>query len=146
MIVGINEIYEELEKFGNEHLTIETAFSGDYYDCITSREVRYPLMVNTCGNAVLNDRSVNLTLQVVFADKYLRDDFRMRNEVQSDALRLVSDLRAYMRTWKFDKYISIESLNAEVFDNRSQDITAGYMVTIQMSIFDAENYCAIPKI
>jgi hypothetical protein len=146
MIVSINQIYEELEKFGNEHSNIETVFSGDYYDCITSREVRYPLMVNTVGNAVLNQKEVNLTLQVVFADKYLRDDFRMRNEVQSDALRLVSDLRAYMRTWKFERFISVESVNAEVFDNRSQDITAGYMVTIQMSIFDEENYCAIPKL
>jgi len=146
MIVSINQIYEELEKFGNEHLAIETAFSGDYYDCITSSEVRYPLMVSTVGNAVLNQKEVNLTLQVVFADKYLRDDFRMRNEVQSDALRLVSDLRAYMRTWKFERFISVESVNAEVFDNRSQDITAGYMVTMQMSIFDEENYCAIPKL
>jgi hypothetical protein len=148
MKVTINRIAKELQNFADSHAVLSTYFFGDYVDAINTDAVVYPLLVVTPQPSNLTFKKVNLTLSCVVADKYNEGDIFGIQQLKSDLLQVVTDLRAYMRNVQDADWIDYIELSDTIsltpFINRGNDVTAGWVFTFTMQIDDSMNYCAIP--
>lgn len=135
----------ELEIIATEHRQINEFFQGDFLDAVSRDAVEYPLMVVTLQPGSMSARSVNVSLIITICDKYDLQEYRQINEIHSDCLSICNDLRL---TFQQDRWTDFMDVNGDIqtqpFINRGPDVTAGWTMVVNASIFDDGNWCAIP--
>ena len=141
----LNQLMRELEIIATEHRQINEFFQGDFLDAVSRDAVEYPLMVVTLQPGSMSSRSVNVSLIITICDKYDLQEYRQINEIHSDCLSICNDLRL---TFQQDRWTDFMDVNGDIqtqpFINRGPDVTAGWTMVVNASIFDDGNWCAIP--
>jgi hypothetical protein len=141
----LNQLMRELEIIATEHRQINEFFQGDFLDAVTRDAVEYPLMVVTLQPGSMSSRSVNVSMIITICDKYDLQEYRQINEIHSDCLSICNDLRI---TFQQDRWTEFMDVNGDIqtqpFINRGPDVTAGWTMVVNASIFDDGNWCAIP--
>ena len=145
METTLNQLMKELSTIAQEHRQINEFFQGDYLDAVSRDAVQYPLMVVTLQPGQIGDNYVQVTAIISIADKYNIQEYRQINEIHSDCLQICKDIHVTFRQWRFQEILDINgTLSTQPFINRSQDVTAGWTMTMSVNIYDNENWCAIP--
>jgi len=145
METTLNQLMKELSTIAQEHRQINAFFQGDYLDAVSRDAVQYPLMVVTLQPGQIGDNYVQVTAIISIADKYNIQEYRQINEIHSDCLQICKDIHVTFRQWRFQEILDINgTLSTQPFINRSQDVTAGWTMTMSVNIYDNENWCAIP--
>ena len=141
----LNQLMRELEIIATEHRQINEFFQGDFLDAVSRDAVQYPLMVVTLQPGSMSARSVNVSLIITICDKYDLQEYRQINEIHSDCLSICNDMRI---TFQQDRWTDFMDVNGDIqtqpFINRGPDVTAGWTMVVNASIFDDGNWCAIP--
>lgn len=148
MNITLDKLNSELEKLAIAMPFVGSYFFGDYHDALTGDYLTYPIFIVTPQPSSLNINNTNITLAFILADRYSRDK-AVDNmvHVQSDMVRIISDIRALMRTPRWREHIRIsENIPIDPFINRSQDLSAGWVARVTFEIDDFENFCQVPLI
>ena len=145
METTLNQLMKELSTIAQEHRQINEFFQGDYLDAVSRDAVQYPLMVVTLQPGQIGDNYVQVNCIISIADKYNIQEYRQINEIHSDCLQICQDIHVTFKQWRFQEILDINgTIATQPFINRSQDVTAGWTMTMSVNIYDNENWCAIP--
>ncbi len=141
----LNQFRVELETIATEHRQINSFFFGEFLDAISQDAVTYPIMIATLQPSTIDDFSVGVNCIITICDKYNEQEYAQINEIHSDCLQICKDIHTTFKQWRFEDFMDINgSIATTPFINRSQDLTAGWTITIDCTIYDDENWCAIP--
>lgn len=136
---------KELETIATEHRQINEFFQGDYIDAVSRDAAQYPLMVVTLQPGSMTDQAVNVNMVISIADKYNIQEYRQINEIHSDCLSICNDIRITFQQWRFEEFMDINGdITTQPFINRGPDVTAGWTINVSASIYDYNDWCAIP--
>jgi hypothetical protein len=141
----LNQLMRELETIATEHRQINEFFQGDFLDAVSRDAVEYPLMVVTLQPGSMSARSVNVSMIITICDKYDLQEYRQINEIHSDCLSICNDLRITFQQERWTEFMDVNGdIQTQPFINRGPDVTAGWTMVVNASIFDDGNWCAIP--
>lgn len=141
----INQIKSDLNEIATQHRQINSFFFGNFEDAITKDDVDYPLMTAVLVPGAIGDDFVRVSLQIVVCDKYEVDNYTQQDEVHSDCLLMLRDFYTTFKQNKFEDYLSINGeATTEPFINKGHDITAGWAMTMDLDVYDNEDWCNIP--
>lgn len=141
----INQLAKELEIIAIQHKQINGFFFGEFFQAFAQEEpVTYPLMVATLQPGSIAEKTVNVNLVITICDKYITDDNRTIIEVHSDCLQILRDIDITLRQERFEDLTLQTTAATEPFVERQADIIAGWFMSVQCSIFDLQDWCAIP--
>jgi hypothetical protein len=101
-------------------------------------------MVVTLLPGSISEKSVNVSAAITICDKYITDDNRSVQETHSDCLQILRDIDITLRQERFEDLTITTSPATEPFVERQADIIAGWTMSFTLSIFDNQNWCAIP--
>ena len=141
----LNQLMRELSTIATEHRQINEFFQGDFIDAVNRDAVDYPLMVVTLQPGSMSSRSVNVSMIITICDKYDLQEYRQINEIHSDCLSICNDLRITFQQERWTEFMDVNGdIQTQPFINRGPDVTAGWTMVVNASIFDDGNWCAIP--
>jgi len=141
----LNQLMRELSTIATEHRQINEFFQGDFIDAVSRDAVDYPLMVVTLQPGSMSSRSVNVNMIITICDKYDLQEYRQINEIHSDCLSICNDLRITFQQERWTEFMDVNGdIQTQPFINRGPDVTAGWTMVVNASIFDDGNWCAIP--
>ena len=136
---------KELEIIATEHRQINEFFQGDFLDAISRDAAQYPLMVVTLQPGSMTDQAVNVNMIITICDKYNLQEYRQVNEIHSDCLSICNDIRITFKQWRFEEFMDINGdIATQPFINRGPDVTAGWTMSVNVSIYDYNDWCSIP--
>jgi len=146
MEMTLMQIRQELAYMAQQHEQINGFFWGDFLDAVNNAQAaQYPLMTCTLQNSSMADNSVTVRLVIAVFDKYFEGNYENIDNIHSDCLRILGDIKTTLKQERFADYLDVEpQISTEPFTNRTQDITAGWAMTISLNVYDAENWCEIP--
>jgi hypothetical protein len=107
-------------------------------------------MVVTLQPGSMDERSVNVGMVITICDKYDIQEYRQINEIHSDCLSICNDIRVTFQQWRFEDFMDIDGVDidgvitTDPFINRGPDVTAGWTMNVNATIFDGNNWCGIP--
>jgi hypothetical protein len=141
----LNQLMKELEIIATEHRQINEFFQGDFLDAISRDAAQYPLMVVTLQPGSMTDQAVNVNMVITICDKYNLQEYRQVNEIHSDCLSICNDIRITFKQWRFEEFMDINGdIATQPFINRGPDVTAGWTMSVNVSIYDYNDWCSIP--
>lgn len=145
MRITLNQLIREFKILSDAHGSINSFFFGSFYDAITRDAVQYPLLVATLQPSSMSAKKTSVTIAFTLADKYTLSDFEQMNEVHSDLMQIVSDIRAVMRSPRWVEYIDVnETITYAPFQHKGADVTAGHIATLVFEVDDYEDFCSAP--
>ena len=141
----LNQLMSELQTIATEHRQINEFFQGDFLDAVSRDAALYPLMIVTLQPSSMTARSVNLSLVIKLCDKYDIQEYRQINEIHSDCLQILNDIRITFQQERWTNFMDVNGdIQTQPFINRGPDVTAGWTMTANVNIFDDGNWCGIP--
>lgn len=141
----LNQLMKELEIIAQEHRQINEFFQGDFLDAISRDSAQYPLMVATLQPGGMADGYVRVNVVLTICDKYNLQEYRQMNEVHSDCLSICNDIKTTMLQYRWTEFSDLLSeIASDPFINRGQDMVAGWTMNVAFTIYDNEDWCAIP--
>lgn len=145
MEMTINQLAKEFEIIAQEHKQINGFFFGEFFQAFAQEEpVTYPLLVVSLLPGSMSEKTVNVNCVITICDKYITDSPRSLQEVHSDCLQTLRDIDITLRQERFEDLTLSTQNTTEPFVERQADIVAGWSMTVQMNIFDLQDWCAIP--
>jgi hypothetical protein len=146
MEMTLMQIRQELAYMAQQHEQINGFFWGDFLDAVNNAQsAQYPLMTCTLQNSSMANNSVTVRLVIAVFDKYFEGNHENIDNIHSDCLRILGDIKTTLKQERFADYLDVEpQISTEPFVNRTQDVTAGWAMTISLNVYDAENWCEIP--
>jgi hypothetical protein len=146
MDLTINQIDREFRYIATQHRQINDYYFGEFVDAINKEQApKYPYLIVTLQPASMNDSEVNVNAIITLCDQYTMGNNDMIREIHSDCLQILNDIRVTMKQERWVNNADISTnISTEPFINRGHDMTAGWSMSVQISVFDAENWCNIP--
>ncbi len=93
--------------------------------------VIFSLLITVINSFLLYQYLVILTVYQVFT--------------KSDCLQILNDIRITLQQWRFSEFLDINGdISTTPFINRGPDVTAGWTMNLNVTIYDNDNWCAIP--
>lgn len=145
MELTINQLVKEFAIIAQQHKQINGFFFGDFLSALNQENpANYPLLNVMLTPGSMNEKTVNLSMVITMCDKYIFDENRSLIEVHSDMLQILRDIDITLRQERFED-LTLDAQHAiEPFVERQADIVAGWSMTVQMNVFDLQDWCAIP--
>ena len=141
----LNQLMKELEIIAQEHRQINEFFQGDFLDAISRDSAQYPLMVATLQPGGMAEGYVRVNVVLTICDKYNQQEYRQINEVHSDCLSICNDIKTTMLQYRWTEFSDLLSeIASDPFINRGQDMVAGWTMNVAFTIYDNDDWCAIP--
>ena len=141
----LNQIMLELQEIASEHRQINEFFQGYFLDAISRDAAEYPLMVATLQPSGMGAGYVKVNAVITMCDKYNHSNYRQINEVHSDCLLICNDIKTTMLQYRWSEFSDIGAeIAIDPFINQGQDMVAGWTMLVSITVFDSENWCAIP--
>ena len=140
------QIRQELAYMAQQHEQLNGFWWGDYVDAVNhATSAQYPMMTATLTNGGMSDNNVRVSLVVAVFDKYFEGNYRNIDEIHSDALKILTQIKTTLKQERFADYLDVEpQISTEPFVNRSTDVCAGWAMTLTLDVYDAEKWCEIP--
>ena len=146
MEITLNQVKAIFAEIAEKHKQINGFHWGDFLDAVSGEEpAEYPLLVCTQRPAPFGSQFMGINLLCSAWDKYNEDDQAQLDDVFSDMLQFVDDLKNILLSYRLEDYIAVTiSSNYTPYKHKGQDIVAGYEFLINLEIHSDPNYCGIP--
>lgn len=145
MEMTINQLVKEFAYIAQQHKQINSFFFGDFLSALNQKEpVSYPLLNVMLIPGSISEKSVNISVAITICDKYIFDENQSVIEVHSDLIQVLRDIDITLRQERFEDLTIDTQHPTEPFVERSQDVVAGWTMTMTANIFDSQNWCDIP--
>ena len=142
MIFTLNNLENIISTFANSNYFVTTYKYGNFLNAINEKNLKYPILVADFRGGNLTRINTSTSIIATVADRVLSDESNLL-EVYSDRLQVARDLYTELNTYK-DKF-EITSATFEPFLEKSGDVLAGYVITININILDVNCPNEIPK-
>lgn len=143
-----NEIIAAFKKFSTEHYQINTFYSGQTWNFQTQTNL-YPAVIMLPEGSSIQKGSINLSFNLFVAD-ILNSDRTNLDEIYSDTLQILSDFISYFddayEKDKIEFFLNNENISIQPFEEKFDDVVAGWMAKIEINMPYSGNKCIIPKI
>ena len=141
----LNKIRKELKEIADEHAQINEFFFGNYLDAISRNSAKYPLLVCIPQSGTIGDDYVDVNLQLIICDKYNESEYEQINEIYSDLLSVLNDIRITFKQMRHEEYLDVlTDTPVTPFDNRGHDLTAGWTADLSLRVYSYGDWCSIP--
>lgn len=144
----INKIVSELKYIQEQHRQLNDFFFGDFVDAINKETPpQYAYLIATLQNSTDSNGFVGVNMILTVCDQYELGNTRMIQEIHSDCYQILNDIKITMLQERWVDFMDINiAVAKEPFINKGHDVTAGWSMSIQMNVFDEQNWCNIPYI
>ena len=144
MELSIIQLRDELENIADKHRMVNGFFFGDFNDAINRDAAEYPLMVCTLQPGSFVAKASGVSIAIMLCDKYNEGNFNQMDEIYSDLMRVMGNVKNTFMSPRFIDLLTIETGAVEPFNNRGGDVTCGWLCTVTFEILDYELWCASP--
>jgi hypothetical protein len=144
----INKIVSELKYIQVQHRQLNDFFFGDFVDAINKETPpQYAYLIATLQNSTDSNNTVGVNMILTVCDQYELGNTRMIQEIHSDCYQILNDIKTTMLQERWVDFMDINiNVSKEPFINKGHDVTAGWSMSVQMNVFDEQNWCNIPYI
>jgi hypothetical protein len=144
----INKIVSELKYIQLQHRQLNDFFFGDFVDAINKETPpQYAYLIATLQNSTDSNNTVGVNMILTVCDQYELGNTRMIQEIHSDCYQILNDIKTTMLQERWVDFMDINiNVSKEPFINKGHDVTAGWSMSVQMNVFDDQNWCNIPYI
>lgn len=146
MDITLNQLKAIFAEIAEKHKEIKGFHWGDFLDAISDENAAlYPLLVCTTQPAPMSKQTVGMNITVSIWDKYNEGDWIQLDNVFSDTLGTVVDIKNILLSYRFEDLFSTEfTTNNTPTKHKGQDLAAGWWFNVNFGIYDSANYCGIP--
>ena len=146
MDITLNQVKAIYKEIAEKHKQINGFHWGDFLDAVSAEsKAEYPILICTIQPASMAEQTVGINVQVSVWDKYNEGDWDQLDEVFSDNLSMVVDIKNIMLSERLVDYLeSSFTSNPAPYKHKGQDLVAGWTFDIHHEIYDDANYCGIP--
>lgn len=138
-----NQIINAFDTFCTNHLQLNTFYSGDTWDFQTTNSV-YPVLILLPQPSRIENGRVVLMFNIFIADILNKDQSNL-DEIYSDTLLIMTDLISYFKdNDSYEFYLNETSVTIEPFNEKFDDIVAGWMANIEIEIPNSGSTCGLP--
>lgn len=146
----LNQIIETVEGYVVVHKQMNTFQFGDPWEFAESEEVVYPALFMVNGNVDVTEREATHNFQLIFADRIVDDNpaniNAQENEVLSDMREVAFDFLALLHNpANRENFTLNKSANMQPFTERFKDLTAGWVLNIQIRQPMLYDRCQVPQ-
>jgi hypothetical protein len=144
----LNQLNVELQAIADAHLQVNTYYWGDFLNAINASTVTYPLMcIFVTGNG-FEKNTIPLTINVIIADKFYKSGREGNlNDTESDTLQVVRDVYEVIKNSpRWQNLGKVTGSTANKFLEKGADESAGWVLTIQFTLYDNQSICDLPMI
>jgi len=142
-----NEIVTAFETFSDEHQQINTFYSGQTWNFQTQTNL-YPAVIMLPESSSIEKGSINLSFNLFVAD-ILNSDRTNLDEIYSDTLQILADFVSYFddayEDSEIEFFLNSENISIHPFEEKFDDVVAGWMAKIEINMPYSGNICVIPK-
>lgn len=143
-MVTHNQIIKAFETFCNEHLQINSFYSGQTWNFQTKSNI-YPAVIMLPTPGTIQQGKITMSYNIFIAD-ILNTDRLNLDEIYSDTLLMATDICSYFRdNDELNFMLEEEAITVEPFEEDFDDILAGWILTVSLQIPYTSNTCYIPK-
>lgn len=136
-----NQIITAFRNFCTAHKQIKTFYAGQTWNFQTET-ILYPAIVMLPQPSTIQTGAVLLTFNIFIAD-ILNKDLTNVDEIYSDTLQIGQDIVAYFREAGIF-FLNDESVSIEPFEEKFDDVLAGWMLGITLTVPFNSSTCNIP--
>jgi len=144
-LVNYKQIIEDLEEIAIHHEQLNSFGYGDLpqltNDIITDKSPLYPRMYVLPDDTVFDQNQLTYNFQIIVADQ-LEQDYSNQRDVLNDTLEIIKDI--FTRLYLSD-YESEWGATVSPFLERSEDVLAGWTLSVQLTQPFDYNRCVLPE-
>lgn len=140
----LNQLEQIFKAIGDGHNQIRAFYSGDYSN-YRNPDKLYPLLYIKPASAELTQQEKKTEFHIFVLDR-VNELEEVRNEVYSDTLSILEDVKAYLQQSQVYNII-VDNYNAQlepVSDIMDSDMVVGWRMTLKLRTNWDANICTIP--
>lgn len=136
------DILSEIREFFTRHQLVNTFVDGQPYD-FQAKENVYSAVILIPSISTIQNSQLQLSLELFFVDRITEDGGNIRN-VYNDELQIAQDFVSYFTNRPNRWNLSPENINLEPFEQKFDDILAGWQLSVSVTLPFYRNICEIP--
>lgn len=142
MNITYTDVLQEIRYFFESHLLVNSFIDGQLYD-FQSKENIYSAVVLVPTNSTIANTQLNLSFDLYFVDRITEDGSNTKN-VYNDELQIAQDFITYFSNRNGKWNLQPDSITLEPFEQKFDDIVAGWRLSVSVLIPFRKNVCDIP--
>lgn len=144
----LNQVIRRISQIALAHKQIRNFYQGRVSNFLTDKTTRYAsvFMQDNGGRISITGHATTLNYKLFFLDLVHVSEDTKRNEqdVQSDMVSVAMDILAQINNGNYDDWKLSGDNNLQLVVEYDNDMVAGCIVDISLSIMFAQNICQIP--
>ena len=136
------DILKEIRVFFNRHQLVNSFVDGQMYD-FQAKENIYSAVVLVPTASTIQSTQLNLSFDLYFVDRITEDGSNTR-DVYNDELTVAQDFISYFSNRPNKWNLSPENISIEPFEQKFDDILAGWRLSVSVLLPFFKNVCEIP--
>lgn len=136
------DILNEIRDFFSRHQLVNSFVDGQMYD-FQAKENIYSAVVLVPTNSTIQNTQLNLSFDLYFVDRITEDGSNTRN-VYNDELTIAQDFISYFSNRSNRWNLSPDNITIEPFEQKFDDILAGWRLSVSVLLPFFKNVCEIP--
>lgn len=145
MRYSLNQLKEKINEFSDSHAQLNSFGFGEIENINISGNTSYPHLYACLEPSSIQGKFTNINLALLFIDKAEVNNNEITTEIKSDMLQVANDCLTWLSHPNNRDYFEVQQ-NAPIifFTHEFTDVIAGCKLNLTFSIFNSNNYCAIP--
>jgi PKD repeat protein len=140
--ITYTDVLEEIRDFFDRHQLVNSYVDGQLYD-FQAKENIYSAVVLVPTTSNIMNTQLNLSFDLYFVDRIVEDGTNTK-DVYNDELQIVLDFISYFSNRNGKWNLQPDSISLEPFEQKFDDIVAGWRLSVSVLIPFRKNVCEIP--
>lgn len=142
-----NQLLTIFKNFADNHDQVKSFYAGKPQD-FRNPDRLYPLLYVQCNDVESLANEIQYQFEIVVLDRITTDgELSNENEVFSDTLQIISDLKAYLtNSFVYDFIVVPDASISKVGKEINSDITSGWLTNLTIRTPWSADICSIPGI
>lgn len=136
------DIQNEIREFFDRHLMVNSFIASQTYD-FQAKDNIYSAVVFVPTISTIQGRQLNLGFDIYFVDRITEDGSNTR-DVYNDELQIANDFITYFSNRNGKWNLQPDSITLEPFEQKFDDILAGWRLSVSVQLPFYKNVCDIP--
>ena len=140
--ITYTDVLEEIRDFFDRHQLVNSYVDGQLYD-FQAKENIYSAVVLVPTTSNIMNTQLNLSFDLYFVDRIVEDGTNTK-DVYNDELQIALDFISYFSNRNAKWNLQPDSISLEPFEQKFDDIVAGWRLSVSVLIPFRKNVCEIP--
>lgn len=140
--ITYTDVLEEIRDFFDRHQLVNSYVDGQLYD-FQAKENIYSAVVLVPTTSNIMNTQLNLSFDLYFVDRIVEDGTNTK-DVYNDELQIALDFISYFSNRNAKWNLQPDSISLEPFEQKFDDIVAGWRLSVSVALPFFKNVCEIP--